>query len=279
MAAFDPKSQPYESEYVDAGGVRTHYIEAGSGDPVVFVHGGGPGADGLGNWHSCLPRFAERHRAIAVDMLGFGKTGKPDPQSFTYSQEARSCHLVAFIEALGLRQTDLVGNSMGGITSLGVALHRPDLVRKLVLMGSAGIRGVGIPSALAPLMQYDGTAEAMRNVIRALTHADFEIDEGMVRYRVELSNSPGTREALAATMGWVKSQGGLFLDDDEIRKVRAPTLVIAGKNDPIVIPEHNLRFLELIDDSWGYFMPHTGHWAMIERPEEFSQVTGRFLAR
>ncbi|MGH7822502.1 MAG: alpha/beta fold hydrolase, partial [Candidatus Binatia bacterium] len=114
MAPFDPKAQQYESKFVDAGGIRTHYVEAGRGEALILVHGGGPGADGLGNWHSCLPRFAERFRTIAVDMLGFGKTEKPDPKSFVYSQDARSQHLASFIEALGLSQASLIGNSMGG---------------------------------------------------------------------------------------------------------------------------------------------------------------------
>ncbi|MGH7820464.1 MAG: alpha/beta fold hydrolase, partial [Candidatus Binatia bacterium] len=118
MTAFDAVAKRYESRYADAAGYRTHYIEAGEGEPVILVHGGGPGADGFGNWHSCLPGFAKRFRTIAVDMLGFGGTAKPDPASFTYSQDARTDHLIAFIEALGLGQVRLVGNSMGGITSL-----------------------------------------------------------------------------------------------------------------------------------------------------------------
>ena len=82
---FDPTMAQYESRYVDSGDIKTHYIEAGSGDAVILIHGGGPGADGYGNWYSSLPMFAESFRAICVDMLGFGNTAKPDPGSFTYS--------------------------------------------------------------------------------------------------------------------------------------------------------------------------------------------------
>lgn len=167
----------FGGQMVDADGIGTHYVECGKGDPVVLIHGGGPGADGFGNWHSCLPRFGDWFRAIAVDMLGFGRTDKPDPQSFTYSQEARTTHLIHFIEGLGVGPVSLVGNSMGGITSLGIAARRPDLVKKLVLMGSAGIKTAGVPPALAPLMQYDGTTVGMRKVIRALTHPRFQMEE------------------------------------------------------------------------------------------------------
>lgn len=279
MKNFDQRAFVDASRYVDAGQIRTHYTEAGEGEPLILVHGGGPGADGPGNWHSCLPLFAKKFRTIAVDMVGFGKTAKPDPQQFTYSQEARTDHLTAFIEALGLRAVSLVGNSMGGLTCLGVSRKRPELVKKLVLMGSAGIKAVGIPAALTPLMEYDGTVGGMTRVIRALTHKDFELDEQLIRYRVALSIDSKTRAALTATMHWIKDQGGLYFEDEEIRSVKTRTLVMHGKDDPVSTPQQGYKFLELLENSWGYFIPHCGHWVMMEYPEEFVAVTGRFIAQ
>src|SRR5262245_55460166 len=141
----------YPSKRVVANGIDTHYIEAGSGEPVILVHGGGAGADGYGNWSRALPIFAKEFRAIAVDMLGFGKTAKPDG-AFVYSQAARNAHLISFVEALGLKRASFVGNSMGGATSIGVAVERPDLVNKLVLMGSAGLT-TELNPALKPVIQ------------------------------------------------------------------------------------------------------------------------------
>ena len=278
MTELDPSCRP-EGRTIDANGIRTRYFEAGEGEPVILVHGGGPGADGFGNWQGCLDRFARSFRTIVVDMIGFGQTEKPDPERFVYSQDARTHHLIGFIEALGLSRVSLVGNSMGGCTALGVAMKRPALLKKLVLMGSAGIKTSEVPAALGPLMQYDGTAEGMRKVVRALTHRDFEVDEAMVEYRVALSNEPATAAALRATMGWVKERHGLYYEDDEIRSVATPTLVIAGKDDPIVTLAQNFRFLELIESSRGYFIPRCGHWVMVEHPKEFAEVTTRFLVQ
>jgi 2-hydroxy-6-oxo-6-(2'-aminophenyl)hexa-2,4-dienoate hydrolase len=277
MTALDPTRRP-EGRTIDANGIRTRYFEDGEGEPVVLVHGGGPGADGFGNWQGCFDAFASCFRAIVVDMVGFGRTDRPDPARFVYSQDARTHHMIGFIEALGLSRVSLVGNSMGGCTALGVAMKRPDLVRKLVLMGSAGIKTDEVPAALGPLMQYDGTAEGMRKVVRVLTHRDFEVDDAMVRYRVELSNEPARRAALRAAMEWVRERHGLYYEDDDIRSVTTPTLVIAGKDDPIVTLAQNFRFLELLESSRGYFIPHCGHWVMIEHPQEFAEVTTRFLA-
>lgn len=275
-ADFDPAMKGYDSHFVDAGGIRTHYLEAGDGRPVILIHGGGPGADGYGNWHSCLPLFAGHFHAIAVDMPGFGRTHKPDPASFVYSQDARTAHMTAFIEELDLGPVTLIGNSMGGITSLGVAIQRPELVKKLILMGPAAIK-FEIPPALLPLLNYDGTTEGMIRIIRALTNESYAMDQALLRYRVELANDPDTRRAQGAIMQWIKQQHGLYLEEDLIRKTRAPTLVVGGKTDPIVTPAQIFRLLELIDNSWGYVIPHCGHWVMMERPDEFCAVCTRFI--
>ena len=276
-AAFDPTMSQYESNYVDAGGIRTHYIEAGRGEPLILVHGGGPGADGYGNWHSCLPGFARNFHTICVDMLGFGNTEKPDPESFTYSQDARTRHMVSFIEALDIGKVTMIGNSMGGLTSMCTGIERPDLVRKLVLMGPAGIKNSGQAGAIAPLTAYDGTVAAMQKVIGVLTNKDYEMDEALLHYRVKRSNEPGTRNAQSAAMAWIKEQRGLYIEEDRIRKVSRPTLVVGGKNDPIVTPADIFRMLELIENSRGYLIPYCGHWVMMEYPEEFVDVCTRFI--
>src|SRR3546814_12445234 len=111
-------------------------------------------------------------------MLGFGDTAKPNGD-FVYSQRARTNHLIAALDALDLGPAVLVGNSMGGATAIGVAVDRPDLVRRLVLMGSAGLVS-RIDPALAPILNYDFTREGMVRLVEALTHDGFEIDRTSV---------------------------------------------------------------------------------------------------
>ncbi|MEK7214496.1 MAG: alpha/beta fold hydrolase, partial [Chloroflexota bacterium] len=113
---------PIESRFIEAGGIRTHYLFAGSGSPVVLVHGGGPGTDSQDNWSACIPGLAEHFTVYALDTVGSGRSGKPDPARFEYSQPARNRHLAAFIEALGVGPVALVGNALGGGTVLGVAI-------------------------------------------------------------------------------------------------------------------------------------------------------------
>jgi 2-hydroxy-6-oxo-6-(2'-aminophenyl)hexa-2,4-dienoate hydrolase len=267
----------WESRFVDAGGIRTHYLEAGSGEPLVLLHGGGSGADAYGNWKDCIPLLSPHFHVYAMDMVGFGRTQKPDPAGYVYSQQNRNAHLLAFLDALKLGTICLVGNSMGGATSLGVTMQAPARVRKLVLMGSAGIRTADQPSAaMKAIVDYDFTVEGMRRLITALTGPGYKPDEATVEYRHKLSVEPETRAALQAINGIVK-QGGMLYADEDVRKVKVPTLVVNCKLDQVSTMSRGLRFLELLENSWGYFVPHAGHWVMIEAPADFCGAITTFF--
>ncbi|MDR3468582.1 MAG: alpha/beta hydrolase [Xanthobacteraceae bacterium] len=264
------------SRYANADGIRTHYFEEGRGPALILLHGGGAGADSYGNWRATLPLFAAHFRTIAVDMVGFGKTDKPDPATFEFSQAARVAHLRAFMKALEIPSAILVGNSMGGATALGLASQSPELVTQLILMGSAGLN-TRIHDDLLPVINYDFSREGMLRLIRALVNENFVVDEALIDYRHSNSIEPDTRRAYAATMKWIRDQGGLFYEPEVIRRVACPTLIVSGKNDKVVPLENAYRFLELIDRSWGYIIPHCGHWAMLEHPDDFARASVNFL--
>lgn len=267
-----------ESRFADAGGIRTHYLEAGEGAPVVLIHGGGAGADAYSNWRGVIPVLARDFRVIAVDMVGFGQSDKPDAANYEYSQSARNDHLAAFLKAADLAPAALVGNSMGGATALGVAMAEPDLVSRLVLMGSAGLN-TEISDALLPILQYDFTIEGMRRLIAALTGERYQAPEDLVEYRHRLSIEPEARAAYQRIMAWIGAQGGLFYGEDEIARVKTETLVINGREDLVVPLKNAHRFCQLLENSWGYFIPHCGHWAMAEAPEDFTSAVSHFLKR
>jgi 2-hydroxy-6-oxo-6-(2'-aminophenyl)hexa-2,4-dienoate hydrolase len=268
--------QSQSSRYVNADGIRTHYFEEGSGPVLVLLHGGGAGADSYGNWRATLSSFAKHYRTIAVDMVGFGKTDKPDPATFEFSQAARVAHLRSFLQAMEIPSAMFIGNSMGGATALGLAAQYPETVKKLILMGSAGLN-TRIHDDLLPVINYDFSRQGMHRLIRALVNENFAIDEALVEYRHSNSLEPDTRRAYGATMKWIREQGGLFYAPEVIRRVACPTLVLSGKNDKVVPLENAYRFLELIDRSWGYIIPHCGHWAMIEHPDDFAHASINFL--
>src|SRR6516165_8936589 len=111
MATSSTADIEFASHYLDVDGIRTHYLEAGSGPTLVLIHGGGAGADAWGNWRGCIPLYARHFRVVAVDMVGFGKTDKPDPAHFGYTQEDRNAHMIGFIGKLNVGAVNIIGNS------------------------------------------------------------------------------------------------------------------------------------------------------------------------
>ncbi|MGE4408988.1 MAG: alpha/beta fold hydrolase [Sphingobium sp.] len=267
-----------ESKFIDIAGVKTHYLETGSGPVLVLIHGGGSGADAWGNWRGCLDGYARHFRTIAVDMPGFGRSGRPDPEQFDYGQANRNRHMAAFIEAVaGEEPVFLIGNSMGGATALGVAIARPDLIRKLVLMGAAGLDiSNPDPAAKKILASYDYTPEGMRTLMSVLAGSHYRIEDELVQYRYELTMAPGSREALGA-INRKLAQEGMTYPREEIAKVQTPTLVVGGKEDQVAVLARTYGFLDLLPNSWGFVLPHVGHWVMIEAPGEFAAITTAFF--
>ncbi len=273
--------QQYASQFVTAAGIRTHYIEAGAGDPLLLIHGGGAGADGRSNWAECMAAYAPHMRAFAVDMFGFGDTDMPDPSAAQYTQQTRTRHMIAFIEALGVGPVDLIGNSMGGTTAMGVVLERPDLVRNLVLMGSAVNMAPADMAAnhavMAPVLAYDFTREGMRALIKCLTYS-YEPTAEVVDYRYIRSIRPEAKTANMAAMAWVR-QNGLCYTDEQISSIKTRTMVCAGKNDKIVPLRKMYELLDRMPHAWGTIFPNCGHWIMIEYPREFTDITLRFFGK
>lgn len=264
-------------KYLKTGVFTTAYYESGTGDEtIILIHGGGAGADSYGNWRASFDLFATSANVIAMDMVGFGKSDCPDPAEFSYTQQARNEQTIAFIEALAKGPVHIIGNSMGGATALGVAMKRPDLVKSMVLMGSAGLNHK-VNSALQNVIHYDFTVEGMRKIIKALGNANFKIPEDLIFYRHALSNQPATKKAYQSTMGWVRDQSGLHYEESEIAAIKTRTLVVNGKDDAAIPMQEAFRFLELLEESTGYFLPHCGHWAMMEHPELFTRIALDFI--
>lgn len=265
-------------DYVVVEAVRTHYLEMGSGPLLVLIHGGGSGADAWGNWRGCLPAYAEKFRVVAVDMPGFGESDRPDPSTYDYGQTTRNRHMAAFIEQIaGGESVFLIGNSMGGATALGVTIERPELVRKLVLMGAAGLDVSNPdPAAKTALGSYDYTPEGMRKLVGFLAGSGFEITDEMVAYRHELTMRPGGRAAMAAIHSRLKDDPMTYAPE-RIASVDCATLVVGGKEDQVAVLARTYGYLDLIPNSWGFILPHVGHWVMIEAPQAFVAVTTAFL--
>lgn len=263
-------------ESVDAGGVRTNYLQAGDGPPVVLVHGSGPGVTAYANWRLTIPGLAQRFRVLAPDMAGFGTSDKPGG----YGMALWTDQLIAFLDALGLERVSLVGNSFGGGLAIRIAVEHPDRVQRLVLMGAAGV-DFPITEGLDAVWGYEPSVANMRRIMDFFAHDRGLVNDELAELRYRASIRPGTHEAFSSMFPpprqrWVRE---LATDEEAIRAIPHETLIVHGRDDRVIPLQNSLRLLELIERSELHVFGRCGHWTQIEWAEEFTELLVRFLAR
>jgi pimeloyl-ACP methyl ester carboxylesterase len=261
------------------GGIDTFVHEAGDGAAVLLIHGSGPGVSGWANWRLVLPALSERFHVVAHDQVGYNQTA-PLPEGGRYGRKIWTEHALGLLDELGITRVHLVGNSMGGAIALSMAVARPELVDRIVLMGTMGLQ-MPIPPGLDELWGYAPSREAMKRAIELLAFDQRINTPELVELRYEASTRPGIDEAWqqmfpAPRQRWVDD---LALSDPELRSVANPVLLVHGFNDQVIpFRATSLALMEILSDVRMHVFGHTGHWVQIERNDEFNAVVAEFLA-
>jgi pimeloyl-ACP methyl ester carboxylesterase len=262
---------------VDAGGLKTNYLEAGDGPPVVLVHGSGPGVTAYANWRLVLPALGERFRVYAPDMAGFGFSERPTDAN--YGVDLWAAQVVGFMNSLNLDKAAFVGNSFGGAIALRVAAQNPDRVTKMVLMGSMGVP-FPITEGLDRVWGYTPSFENMRKVLDVFAYNRELVPDELAEVRYRASMQPGFQESFAAMFPaprqrWVEA---MCTPEEEIRKLPHPTLIVHGREDQVIPVDTTLKLMQLIENGDVHVFSHCGHWVQIERSKDFNRLVGDYLA-
>jgi pimeloyl-ACP methyl ester carboxylesterase len=261
----------------DANGIKTNYLEAGQGDPVVLIHGSGPGVTSYANWRLVLPALAENFRVLAPDMVGFGFSERPT--NIEYGVQTWADQVVGLMDTLELPTAHLVGNSFGGAIALRIATQHPDRVGKLVLMGSMGVP-FPITEGLERVWGYQPSFENMRKVLDVFAYSRDLVNDELAEVRYRGSIQPGFQESFAAMFPaprqrWVEA---MCTPEDDIRRLPHRTLIIHGREDQVIPVQTSLRLMELIDNADLSVFSHCGHWSMIERTTDFNRNVSEFFS-
>ncbi len=169
---------PYESHYIAVDDTQLHYIEEGKGDPILFIHGI-PTSSYV--WRNVIPHLKDLGRCIAPDLIGFGKSGKPD---IDYTLKDH-CHFIkAFIEKLNLKNIILIVHGFGSIVGLDFAMQHPELFKGIVFYESY-IRPENKEDSALPYQEQKYQLQTEENVYRTFMNGAEFIDRilplGMIR--------------------------------------------------------------------------------------------------
>lgn len=273
-----------EDRYIKVGNLNTRYWALGDkGTPVILIHGLGASAD---IWMYNVEALARQHRVYVPDLIGFGRSDKPGP---SFSPFNYAPFLDDFMNLLKIERVSLVGQSLGGGIALHYALQFPQKMKKLVLVGSAGLgkeviwtlRLMSLP-LVGELFSYPSRKGieiffklAVRN--RALITRDF------VELYYDIFSRPGFQKFLLMMLRQIVDIHGAreeILDPimNNLSKIAQPVLIIWGEKDGVLPIKHGYLGKEKLPNAKLKVMEGCGHIPFFEKSDEFNELVLKFLS-
>ncbi|HVC35192.1 MAG TPA: alpha/beta fold hydrolase [Chloroflexota bacterium] len=272
---------PLAGKVVSVDGLRLRYSDAGTGPAVVLVHGIGAS---LEYWRFTVGALAQDHRVLAVDLpgCGFSERGPKVP-----TLEETADLMAGFLDALGVDRASFVGNSLGGLVCLETALRHPNRIDRLILSDSAGLgrevsifwRLVSVP-ALGPALIELNRWLAFRGWINLFYQPQGDEPDLVARCQKWVGRPDLTETIVGAARSGVDLRGQLpaVVRVDRLAQLSMPTLVVWGKDDWTIPPEHGASAQRLIPNAQLVLIDRCGHCPQLERPDVFNRVAREFLA-
>jgi pimeloyl-ACP methyl ester carboxylesterase len=267
--------------FVDTSAGRVYVHRVGRGEPLLLLHG-----YMMSHYYfrQVLPAFAAQHDVIALDLLGFGESDRPDPPGFSYDLPSLAGSVGEVLDKLGIEHAKVLGHSLGGGVALTLAARRPELVTRLVLVCPT-VYPLPIPLlgkvVLQPtigkfLFKNAFTKFELRRQMLAQHFKDpAPVTDELVDYVWARLNRAGGRDAAYALLHTMALLSDANADPG---RVRAPTLLVWGDEDRMVPLAHGKRLSHAIAGARLAVVPDCGHNVHLERPDEFLRQVLPFLA-
>jgi len=272
-APFVPRSSVARVREVDL-----HWAEAGSGRPLVLLHGL---CDSHRTWFTVAPALARSRRVLMLDLAGHGESSRPDA---SYTLDWHANIVAAWLETLGLDEVDLVGHSFGGGVAQWMLLEHRNRVRRLVLEAAGGLgREVG-PSlrwASFPFfVERFGQPFMSLGTTRALNAAGAAFSDEEIATLAAFNARPGTARAFSRSVrdvinGW--GQHRHFLDRAREVPSLPPIAILWGEADPLIPIAHGINAASLLEGVTLTRFPGVGHFPHRQEPARYVQALEAFL--
>ena len=284
VIASHPMTEP-SSRHIAANSLDLHYLEAAApdpnGDPILLLHGF-PTSSHL--YRNILPELGKTHRAIALDLPGYGLSDKPLDVAYDYQLYART--LDAFLDALGIERTHLVVHDLGGPAGLYWATHHPERVSSIVVLNTlvfpevhwtvtAFLLALRTPGLRDFLVSPRGIVATMK---LGVVHKERMNRQTLTPYTAPFE-TPAARKAL------IQAGSGLGVDGlaqiaEKLPSLQVPLRLIYGQNDRILpdVAKTMKRLQKLRPDAELTALPRCGHFLQEDEPERVAQLIEKFLS-
>lgn len=256
----------------DAG--AAHFLVSGAGSrPIIFIHGYSLCAQ---TWVKVLPMLPAAFRAYALDLRGFGSSAKPE-NGYTYDVLADD--IVAFMDALNIEKSVLVGHSFGGCILQHFAVRYPERLRALILSNTyaGNLPPKGITAGVQARLDGYGTEAQNREIFLRTVPRYFDpanvAPQDVDRF-VAMALQAGN-PALKQTL--LTMYNSPAISPESLAAIQAPTLIIVGTHDPFGTFDQAVALSDCIPGSHIAVMPRCGHSPMWEKPHEFVEIMAGFL--
>jgi pimeloyl-ACP methyl ester carboxylesterase len=275
-----------EDRYVTVQGLKIRYWDVGPGagaETILLVHGLGASIE---TWVANVEPLGRHYRVLALDLPGFGRSAKT---GFTFSTGFVTEIVTTFLDQVSAPKVHLVGNSMGGLVALNVALAHPQRIDRLVLADSAGLgRELAFVARLGSLPFLDrfpvpawAITILVRWVLSRLLSNAATLPAVLVDRWIELESLPGSTAALlrAARVGidlGGQRQSVILLD--RLKELAMPTLIVWGTADPLIPVAHAEAAHRRIVGSRVELFPDRRHCPPLEEPARFNELLLEFLS-
>ncbi|MFK0159798.1 alpha/beta fold hydrolase [Streptomyces sp. NPDC090493] len=260
--------------------------ETGEGPVLVMLHGGGPGASGVSNYHQNLTVLARHFRVVLPDQPGFGGSYRPTETDL----EERSITAITVdalfqaLDSLGIDGFHLLGNSLGGAAAIAMAQQRPERVTRLVLMAPGG---GWLPFGPTPtegqkemFRYYNGggpSEKKMATFIRTMVYDHKQFGADVVKTRYEASLDESHIDFYHRYNAAFARRGGMDPLWRDLHRIAAPTLLLWGRDDRTITLDGAQLMLRQIQDVRLHVFGRCGHWVQLERQAEFEELVVGFL--
>lgn len=261
-----------EEKFIKVGDYKIRYLEEGCSDQnLILLHGLGGYAE---RWRNVMPYLSKKYHLFAPDLIGFGQSDKP---SVDYTMELFIKFTFEFLEAVGIKKTNMMGTSLGGQVVVECAATQNNIIEKIVLIAPAGVMKKSTPALDAYTMAaLYPSRETIKTAYQMMAGEQRQVSEDSIDNFIQNMSRPNAKMVFLSTLLGLKNAPDI---SEKLNTIKVPTLIIWGEDDKLIPLEYAQHFVSSINHCQFVVMRQCGHAPHVEEPGKLADIVTKFLSR